>query len=811
MVELRTSRHTALAAGYGKPQAFRPRPIVAALRLGSSVSCLAGPALLLGAMALLQAAAGDVSNGQAIHRSAVFAERQIVSSAAAGAYSVHAADLDGDGDADLLSASRDDHSIAWYQNDAGVFTARTISSTAEGAASVFAADVDGDGHLDVLSASPGDNKIAWYRNDGAEVPVFTLHTIDAASGSPRSVHAADLDGDGDMDVLSASLVDNRIAWYENDGAAVPVFTPHIVNASAIGAISVFAADLDGDGDLDVLSASTGDDKIAWYENDGARTPGFTLRTIGITDGAYAVHAADLDGDGDIDVLSASDNDNRIAWYENDGGTVPGFTAHTIGSTAPGAISVFTADLDGDGDPDVLSAFRASNTLTWFENDGAADPGFTPRTVGPAGEQPRSVFAADLDGDGKPEVLLASTLDHSISMYRNQGGQYALETFDETPDALSPAQVNVPVLRIDGLHRGRAGDHRVQLGRLTLLLETGDGSAPLTSAQANALIRELRVFRDSDGDGALNPDSDTPTAIVGTLKLHDGLLRVDLGNRDLNPPYGFGETATYFVTVSLMPNAGARTTNTFRISHLPSLASATDADSESPVVLEQEPGLPLASGILAPPNTQPTPFRFTDQSRVPRSSKRTSDTVTIRGIGAPAPISVTGGGGRYSVGCTGVFTSAPTTVVNEQTVCVRHTASSRFDTAVHTRLTVGGVTDIFSSRTLPPPTLSIDDVSVIEGRRGVRLASFTVSLSEKSATPVTVDFATTNERARSGSDYVARSGTLSFKAGETRRIVDIAVKGDTRSELNETFLVRLFNSSGATLADSQGKGTIRNDD
>ena len=78
------------------------------------------------------------------------------------------------------------------------------------------------------------------------------------------MYAVDLDGDGDIDVLSASWNDDKIAWYENDGSQS--FTARIITSSADGASSVYAVDLDGDGDMDVLSASFRDDKIAWYEN-----------------------------------------------------------------------------------------------------------------------------------------------------------------------------------------------------------------------------------------------------------------------------------------------------------------------------------------------------------------------------------------------------------------------------------------------------------------------------------------------------------------------------------------------------------------
>jgi len=80
------------------------------------------------------------------------------------------------------------------------------------------------------------------------------------------VYAADLDNDGDLDVLSASSLDGKIAWYENHDSA-GFGDQHVISFEAEGARAVYAADLDGDGDLDVLSASSIDNKIAWYKNE----------------------------------------------------------------------------------------------------------------------------------------------------------------------------------------------------------------------------------------------------------------------------------------------------------------------------------------------------------------------------------------------------------------------------------------------------------------------------------------------------------------------------------------------------------------
>ena len=286
---------------------------------------------------------------------------------------------------------------------------KIISTSADGAKSVFSIDLDGDGDMDVLSASYYDDKIAWYENDDDEN--FTEHTILTSANGAQAVFSVDLDGDGDMDVLSASYIDDKIAWYENDDDEN--FTTHTITTSADGARSVFSIDLDGDGDMDVLSASYHDDKIAWYENGGNEN--FTTHTITTSaDGAMSVFSVDLDGDGDMDVLSASFFDNKIAWYENDGDEH--FTLHTITTSTQYASSVFSADIDEDGDMDVLSSSWGGNKIAWYENDG--NKSFSSHAITNSTNTAASVFSADLDGDGNMDVLSASNSDNKIAWYEN---------------------------------------------------------------------------------------------------------------------------------------------------------------------------------------------------------------------------------------------------------------------------------------------------------------------------------------------------------------------------------------------------------
>src|SRR5262249_18355536 len=116
-----------------------------------------------------------------------------------------------------------------------------------------------------------------------------------------------------------------------------------------------------------------------------------------------------------------------------------------------------------------------------------------------------------------------------------------------------------------------------------------------------------------------------------------------------------------------------------------------------------------------------------------------------------------------------------------------------------------------------PTLSVDDVSQSEGNSGTTAFIFTVSKAGSTAFDVAVDYATQDgttplfAATAADNDYLASSGSVSIGANETTRTITIAVQGDTHIENDETFFVNLSNATGATIAHSQGVGTIQNDD
>ena len=304
-----------------------------------------------------------------------------------------------------------------------VFNPIVIDNTVVGSKSVFAADMDGDGDMDIVSSSDDWNtgKIKWHENDGSADPTLTSENIQAFSGiGIVAVFAADMDGDGDMDIVSASEIPGTIGWSENDGAVDPTWSSRSSIANVSNVESVFAADMDGDGDMDILTTSWYNSKLDWYENDGATDPTWSKANIGSGGGPKSVFAADMDGDGDMDIAAAFAENNSIAWYENDGATDPTWTVAVIATNAEWASSVYVADMDGDGDMDIVSGSEDDDTIAWYENDGATDPTFAAVDVFKSDDyvSPISVSAADMDGDGDMDIVTISSF--TLSWFANDG-------------------------------------------------------------------------------------------------------------------------------------------------------------------------------------------------------------------------------------------------------------------------------------------------------------------------------------------------------------------------------------------------------
>ena len=335
-------------------------------------------------------------------------------------FSVYAADVDGDSDIDVLAAATSDLSegvIYWWENLDGSGTSwgeHIVNDEFAGAVFVHAADLDGDDDIDVIGAANVDRDIIWWENADSVGTSWTEHLINGEYWGAASVYAADVDGDDDMDVLGAGEVNCDVTWWENVDGLGTTWEEHIVDEEFTGADSVFAADVDGDMDIDILAAARVVNDIAWWENvDGAGTSWTKHTVIDDFENPLDVKAADVDGDSDIDVIGAGWYEDDITWWENVDGSGTSWEGHTIDNSFEYVSLLWAVDVDGDNDIDVLGAAGSGNDISWWENLDAVGTSWAKRTVDGDFGGASSVYAADVDGDGKLDVLGAAELDDKI--------------------------------------------------------------------------------------------------------------------------------------------------------------------------------------------------------------------------------------------------------------------------------------------------------------------------------------------------------------------------------------------------------------
>ncbi|MEL6987737.1 MAG: VCBS repeat-containing protein [Bacteroidota bacterium] len=400
-----------------------------------------------------------------------------------GALSVTSADIDGDGDLDILGAAWADDKITWWKNNGDGFswTQNDLPGTFNGATSVNSADLDGDGDLDILGAAYVDDKITWWENNG-DGSSWTQRDRTSNFDGARSVDSADVDGDGDLDILGAASVGDKIYWWENNNGDGSGWTGQNIASGFDGAFDVNSADIDGDGDIDILGAASVDDKISWWSNNSGYGNNWTQNDLpGTFDSARSVNSADVDGDGDLDILGAAFVDDKITWWENNGDG-SSWTQNDISTNVDGAESVNSADVDGDGDLDIIGAASVDDKITWWENENGDGSSWNQHDLTDSFDGAKSVNSADVDGDGDLDIIGAAYDNDKITWWSN--GRYIKEGNSHTYD-LSDA-LDTPVqFSIAGGTAEEGVDYWIEDGSGNLLAADSSGSYSFTPTSGNS--------------------------------------------------------------------------------------------------------------------------------------------------------------------------------------------------------------------------------------------------------------------------------------------------------------------------------------
>ncbi len=299
---------------------------------------------------------------------------------------------------------------------AQIFLHNSITTDVNGTDDLVAIDIDQDGDIDLLTAELIENRIRWWENDGGLL--FSPQLVSSEFSGAKAVSVADLDSDGDLDIIGAAQFDDKISWWENDGEQV--FTEHDILTGFDGACAIEVIDFDYDDDQDIVCAATFGDDVVWLENDGDQV--FTYHLVaGQFDQAQEICVVDLDQDNDLDIIGASKgwfNDHGIIWWENDGAF--NFTSTSLEEDFEGR-AVKAADIDNDGDLDII-AVEANEELSdgsvkiWeYESDNT----FSSYLL--YSDAAENLEISDLNDDHLPDIVTASCYPNSFTHFRNHGG------------------------------------------------------------------------------------------------------------------------------------------------------------------------------------------------------------------------------------------------------------------------------------------------------------------------------------------------------------------------------------------------------
>lgn len=411
---------------------------------------------------------------------------------------IHALDMDGDGDRDILlgtaAGAASHYYFLWCENDGnGTFAlVHPIDSTSSGLRNFILTDLDMDGNIDIVAVS--STALMWYAGSGAGQfgPPVVIATAEAMWDF---IAVADMDGDGDQDIINGGL---DLRWLENNGStSFP--EEHAIPTTADILSHVAATDVDDDGDMDVVFSTIGSDEVRVTKNNGSG--GFSSTFFAWGEGTdFLMVRLDADAFPDMIVRDAPGAMiGELKAYRNmEGmGTALINTLSTNGGRASECV-----DMDGDGRVDVLGFEHMANGdhICWWRQG-------TNGQFGPAVPIMQASWAgalawSDLNGDGSNDLVLSLSSWDQVRVHLNTGSN----TFGEGQDLLftNAAAMHQALVDMDG-----DGDQDLlatAYAPARLFWRANDGSGQFGTEQwllsLTAPDQDL-ITADIDGDGDMD--------------------------------------------------------------------------------------------------------------------------------------------------------------------------------------------------------------------------------------------------------------------------------------------------------------------
>lgn len=384
----------------------------------------------------------------------LFGTKTVIANLTTDPSGVYVGNVNSNGAADIVLTYNDPDKISWVRsNGNGSFAAeQTITTAANLVRQVLIADADGDTFNDIFFTSYYDSKLSYLKTNGAVNPTFTEVRLNNATFGAFSVEAGDMDNDGDRDIVQASLIERKISWFKNENGAFSGNQNIIQEFETYAPYSLRLTDIDNDGDKDILYFSTWEpnlsnaSELVLLKNSNNGTTFTKSIVYSVTEEITSYELLDVDTDGDKDLV-VGNNGNLMYLFKNNGnGTfaTPTQFSEFLFNRAPGLFAV--ADFDNDGDTDIATG-RSDGEVSWFVNEGG---NFTQKNVVLAPNNLNySIKAADIDNDGDQDLIYENYSPNRIGVFKNQGlGVFAAPVLIDN-SIFRPRGLNAVDLELDG--------------------------------------------------------------------------------------------------------------------------------------------------------------------------------------------------------------------------------------------------------------------------------------------------------------------------------------------------------------------------
>ncbi|MGE7416486.1 beta strand repeat-containing protein, partial [Methylobacterium tarhaniae] len=339
---------------------------------------------------------------------------------------VTSADVDGDGKLDLITANNGNKTLSLLLgNGDGTFKAQQTLTAGfiaqQKPVSVTTADYNKDGKLDIVYSMNGYTAagVLIGNGDGTFKSPSTMSTGGGNAGDPRSVTVADVNRDGNLDIITANAGADLVSVHLGRGNSYIAYPGTLSTGAGSKPTAVAVADVNGDGTLDLVTANkgTGTVSVLLGNGDGSFQAHQDIATGSSTSDPSAVAIVDVDRDGKLDLVVALSGASTVTVLKGNGN---GTFAQTLPDVTTGSmpVSVATADINGDGKLDLVTANKTDNTMSLLLGNGDgtfASLGFNIQV----GSGPSSVTTADVDGDGRPDILIANSTGNTATVVLNQ--------------------------------------------------------------------------------------------------------------------------------------------------------------------------------------------------------------------------------------------------------------------------------------------------------------------------------------------------------------------------------------------------------